>query len=111
MKTGVNGKIYRSREEWEAILEEFAGSGISREEFCDQRGVAKASFDNWYRKLRRQRERASENHLIELGSIAMGSHSSGWDAELEIRDGVRLRVRNSLCTALLQSLLSVYVAR
>ena len=111
MKTGANGKVYRSLEEWKAILEEFAGSDVTREEFCTQRGIAKASFDNWYRKLRHRDIRSSENHLIELGSIAMSSGSNGWDAELELRDGVRLRVRNTLSVSLLQSLLSVCASR
>ena len=111
MKTGANGKIYRSREEWQAILGEFASSGLSRDEFCAQRGIAKASFDKWYRKLTRQDARASEHHLIELGSIAMSRDSGGWDAELELRDGVRLRMKNSLSTSLLQSLLSVCASR
>ena len=48
--------------EMRGMLEEYAASGLRRREFCEQRGIALATFDYWRRQHavqpRRQAQRA-----------------------------------------------------
>ena len=37
--------------EMRRVLEEYAASGLSRREFCEQRGIALTTFDYWRREL------------------------------------------------------------
>jgi hypothetical protein len=55
------GKETKRSVEMRRVLEEYAGSGLSRREFCEQRGIALTTFDYWRReqagKPRRQARR------------------------------------------------------
>lgn len=83
------GPSGRTRGEWEALIERFEGSGLSRQRFCSEAGLSVSSFDYWRRKLRGERS-AARPGFIELPSIAA---DSGWDVELELGGGVVLRLR------------------
>jgi hypothetical protein len=91
-------RIRRSRSEWQQLINEQAGSGLGVAAFCAARGISGASFRNWKRRLAAQsdpeagRQPESEPWL-ELGTLAGRAGSSGWDIELELGDGLCLRLR------------------
>jgi hypothetical protein len=55
---------YRSRAEWQVILEEYAASGKSLEAFCQERDVSESSI---YRRLKKRSEEAGE--FVELSRV------------------------------------------
>lgn len=44
------GKETERSREMRRVLEEYAASGLSRREFCEQRGLALTTFDYWRRE-------------------------------------------------------------
>jgi hypothetical protein len=46
------GKPTDRRTEMKRVVEEFAASGLTRREFCKQRGIAITTFDYWRQQLR-----------------------------------------------------------
>ena len=51
MRKFRDGKLRRSREEWEQIFERFRSSGQSGAAFCRKNKISKSSFENWKKKL------------------------------------------------------------
>lgn len=85
METQANGKVRRSRAEWESVVEAFGASGLSQSEFCRREGVALSSFQKWQQRFSRE----GGLKFIELS----GGGSKGLEAELEFPGGVVLRLR------------------
>ena len=50
----ADGKVRRSREEWEQIFERFRSSGQSGAAFCRKNKLAKSSFEKWRKKIGRR---------------------------------------------------------
>jgi hypothetical protein len=46
------GKPTDRRSEMRRVVEEFGASGLTRREFCSQRGIAVTTFDYWRRQFR-----------------------------------------------------------
>ncbi|MCY4462054.1 MAG: hypothetical protein OXC26_16950 [Albidovulum sp.] len=91
--SGLNGSagsrrapVVRSADEWSGIMADFERSGLSQREFCEFRGLSPKSFSNWRFRLR---PRGWTGSFVELAPPV----SSGWDVELDLGDGVVLRVR------------------
>ncbi len=53
MRKQADGKIRRSREEWERIFERFQSSGMTGAAFCRREKIAKGSFEKWKKKIDR----------------------------------------------------------
>ena len=51
MRKFRDGKVRRSREEWERIFERFGSSGQSGAAFCRKNKLSKSSFENWKKKV------------------------------------------------------------
>jgi hypothetical protein len=49
---GGMGKPTDRRSEMRRVVEEFLSSGLTRREFCSQRGIALTTFDYWRTQLR-----------------------------------------------------------
>ena len=86
----------RTAEQWRTLIAEQAGSGLSQEAFCKQKKLALSTFASWKRRLGRgpavENEPTSDPATwIDLGSL--GARSAGWDIELDLGDGVCLRLR------------------
>ncbi len=91
----------RGEKEWQRLIEEQAASGLTRKAFCEQMGIAVASFGYWKRKLQAESvstptgsgaDTVSLADWIELpahGSVAGG----GWHIELDLGHGLCLRLR------------------
>ena len=82
----------RTREEWQQLIEAQQESGLSPAEFCTQRSISQKRFGHWQRRLQKVHHHQAENHWLELPSVPTSS-SSGWDIELDLGQGLRLRLR------------------
>src|SRR5277367_3253178 len=49
---GRMGKTTDRRSEMRRVVEEFLASGLTRREFCSQRGIALTTFDYWRSQFR-----------------------------------------------------------
>jgi len=80
----------RSRAEWSQIIERFDAGNESLADFCRSEGIGVGSFYQWRNKL--QTSLASAPRFIELAA-PFASSPGGWQVELELGDGVVLRLR------------------
>lgn len=87
-------RIRRSPSEWQQLIDEQAGSGLSQSAFCTARGISVASFRNWKRRLAAESQAQPESGpWLELGTLGGRAESGGWEIELELGDGLCLRLR------------------
>ena len=91
MHVQSNGKVRRSRAEWQAIFHEFSSSGLSMAAFCRREGIAKGTFSKWMHRLEGSEvEPASFVELVPPVASSSTSLSAG-ELELVLPGGVRLR--------------------
>jgi len=84
--------IRRSADKWSSILSDQRASGLSQVEFCKREGIALSTFARWRQRLSVDKQVASgDEPWIELGDLP-GTHA-GWDIELDLGDGICLRLR------------------
>jgi hypothetical protein len=89
MQVQANGHIQRSAVEWSGIIAQYRQSGLGRQEFCSQEGLTLRTFENWYRRVRQRETRKGQ--FLEVP--APREVTSPWAVEIELPNGVRLRVR------------------
>ena len=53
---------------WAMLIQECNSSGLTKREFCQQRGISEKSFYYWLRKLRSQMAAATGPQLVQLDS-------------------------------------------
>lgn len=96
-------RIRRSPEQWQAIVDQFEASGLTRRAFCQQAGIAYGTFSRWRGRLmatdvRRQPTTPDADLFVELsGSDALPTASPSWDVELQLGVDVFLRLRHQPC--------------
>ena len=56
---------YRAQS-WAMLIQECNNSGLTKREFCQQRGISEKSFYYWLRKLRSQMAEAAGPQLVQL---------------------------------------------
>ena len=91
MHVQSNGKIRRSRAEWQTIFEQFSTSGLSMRSFCEREGLAKGTFSKWMHRLG---EPDVESSAFVEWSRPVSSSDGNLEAgefELVLPGGVRLR--------------------
>ena len=81
---------YRAQE-WAMLIQECSASGLTKREFCQQRGISEKSFYYWLKKLRTQMVGAAAPQLVQLESLLAKNsileiHYRG--AEMKLPDGV-----------------------
>ena len=81
---------YRARE-WAMLIQECSASGLTKREFCQQRGISEKSFYYWLKKLRTQMVGAAPPRLVQLApppaaDSILEIHYRG--AEMKLPDGV-----------------------
>ena len=59
---------YRAQN-WAMLIQECSNSGLTKREFCQQRGISEKSFYYWLRKLRGHMTEASGPQLVQLEPI------------------------------------------
>jgi hypothetical protein len=95
----------RGRGEWEKIVGEQAGSGLSAAAFCRDKAIGLASFYHWRQRLRKMVsgpvvEIDSAGTFIDMGQIdsSAGSVSTGgqaWIVTLDLGEGFKLTLQRS----------------
>ena len=86
-------RIRRQANEWSALILEQADSGLSQRAFCASKGVSVSSFGAARRRLGTTRPGARIEDFV---AIPMGRvTASDWEVELDLGDGVVLRVRRA----------------
>lgn len=88
----------RTAGQWQELIDEQSGSGLSQVAFCKRKRIALSSFANWKRKLSvaasdRKESAPDPSTWIDLGSL--GAERSGWDIELDLGGGICLRLRRN----------------
>ncbi len=89
MQVHTNGQVQRSAVEWSTLITQYRQSGLGMKEFCSQEGLTLRTFENWYRRVRRNE--TSKGQFVEVP--APQEVSQPWVVEVELPNGVRLRVR------------------
>ncbi len=82
-------RIRRGREGWRRLITEQADSGLTQAAFCQKNAISVASFHNWKRRLAAE---TPAEPWFELGTLS-GSSASSWEIELELGEGICLRLR------------------
>ena len=54
---------------WAMLIQECNNSGLTKREFCQQRGISEKSFYYWLRKLRSQMAEVTGPQLVQLDSV------------------------------------------
>ena len=54
---------------WAMLIQECNNSGLTKREFCQQRGISEKSFYYWLRKLRGQMAESAGPRLVPLDSV------------------------------------------
>ena len=88
---------------WAMLIQECNNSGLTKREFCQQRGISEKSFYYWLRKLRSQMAEAGSPKLVQLEPPAISDDMLRIQyrgAELKLPAGVDMEA----VTALLRSL-------
>jgi hypothetical protein len=89
MQVTAKGHVQRSATEWRGISERYRQSGMGMRECCVQAGLPLRTFADWYRPQRR-----AERGKGQFGEgKSPGVRAGPWAVEVEVPNGVRLRVR------------------
>ena len=89
----------RSRAEWQEIYNTWQSSGQTQREFCDTQGLRHRTFEKWSRRFRKAdgappAAAPTRQPFVELtGTVHTEPAQAGWDIELELGQGVILRMR------------------
>ena len=99
----------RSASEWRVLMELYATSAETRQQFCVRHGVALSTFDRWGQRLRQDaRTRAAARSSVPAATSALfvklapgkqpvSAEFPAWDMELELGAGMFLRLRRGAC--------------
>jgi transposase-like protein len=96
MSKTISRSNRRSREEWERLMAEYEAGELSQRAFCAQHGLAYSSFGYWRKQLRSvlPAEDRPMPALVELPAWpGLAVEPASWRIELELGEGVVLRVR------------------
>jgi hypothetical protein len=52
MRVTSNGKVWRSKAEWQTLCERFAKSGFGQQEFCQRESIPVGSFKKWHQRCK-----------------------------------------------------------
>ncbi|HFQ4951502.1 TPA: hypothetical protein ACGUO9_004591 [Vibrio vulnificus] len=91
-------RIYRNREQWSQIIEQFNTSDMSVASFCRIHQINPASFYQRRKQLSEQaRPSESQPMFVEITQPDEPGYSepANWDIELELGQGVILRMRHA----------------
>lgn len=81
---------YRA-ENWAMLIQECNSSGLTKREFCQQRGISEKSYYYWLRKLRSQIVTSSSPQLVQLDPESLSDDTLQIQyrgAELKLPSGV-----------------------
>ena len=76
---------------WAMLIQECNNSGLTKREFCQQRGISEKSYYYWLRKLRSQIAETAGPQLVQLDSASIAKDALQIQyrgAELKLPAGV-----------------------
>jgi len=88
----------KSPKEWQKIIESQQSSALSQRAYCQEKGLNPVTFSNWKRKLGMNQKDTEDmpGSWLELplpkSAEQKDVNSSGWNIELDLGDGVCLRL-------------------
>lgn len=77
--------------EMRKVLEEYAASGLSRRDFCEQRGITLTTFDYWRREL--AVKPGKQERRPRIVAVKVADAEAGPQFALSLRNGRRLECR------------------
>jgi hypothetical protein len=87
------GKIRRSRNDWERLMAEYEAGAVTQRAFCDQHELAYSTFSYWRKRLcQTVTSSAQSEPLFELPTLPL-DRGDEWRVELDLGQGVTLRLR------------------
>ena len=97
-QTKAKTRVFRSRTQWESLVEEFKTSGLTKSAYCKRQGVTISCFYRWQKILA---EESAPNNFIDITEpVARATAAQPvtethrhWQVELELGAGVILRIR------------------
>lgn len=92
MSESTKRRMRRGQAEWRRLIDEQADSGQIHPAFCAANGISVGSLQNGKRRLAAG---VSPAPWLELGTLAQQG-TSAWDIELDLGDGVCLRLRRCI---------------
>ena len=95
MTTSQRKHRRRNEKEWRSLLGEQQESGLSQRLFCQQRGLTLSTFRNWKQRLSSNVPVSPSESAdwIELPLGPVQSTNVSWDIELDLGNGLCLRLR------------------
>jgi putative transposase len=97
MSTNHRPSVRRTREQWQALINEQQQSVFTQAQFCQQNKLAVSSFCNWKRRLSKSTEHkqpAEDSTWLSLPE-QLFSPSGNWRIELDLGGGICLRLNQS----------------
>ena len=82
----------RTREQWQALVEQWQQSGQSARQFCQEQDVGYASFCQWRKRFAMPAPSSPdpEASFIDLASLGPAGADQGWHIVLSLGNGVEL---------------------
>ena len=94
-------RVRRSPDQWRALFDHFERSGQTQEQFCAEQDLGLSTFSRWRQLLREKvpvpQALESDALFVELPQQAPTPAVQPWDVELQLGDGVVLRLRRAAC--------------
>lgn len=89
----IRTRLRRSAQQWRRILDELETSGLDRKTFCERKGLRREALRRAERRLAADREAPAPLSFVEVAApLAEVESSRAWDVELELGDGLVLRL-------------------
>ncbi len=93
MEVLADGRVRRTRTEWEKILRRFDNSELGIAKFCEKEGISRSAFTNWKRRL--DGGPAKRPAFVEISPVSVEPRSTAQSLEtafeLHFPGGVTLR--------------------
>ena len=87
-------RIFRSRDQWQSIIDDFSSSGLSAPKFCEHNNLPYGSFAKWRQKLSPSAQSIEpilpDHSFLDLSSLASSDPGNNWHITLKLGNGVEL---------------------
>lgn len=80
----------RTPEQWQSLVDQWPGSGLSATRFCAERGIGYASFCQWRKRINDEGGGDSAPQFIDLSTLT--AKTGAWRIVLSLGQGVELRL-------------------
>ena len=98
VQTKPKTRIQRTREQWKALVDEFATSGTTKAAFCKKHRIATSCLYRWQKVFAEQTVLAGFIDITQAGATPeppAADNNKQWQVELELGAGIVLRLRSS----------------